>query len=475
MQEVYGASGHFKEAESQTSKNTSGDVKVTEVSVIDKLEEFHTAKEMLERVGEGHTKQLRCVIVYQILLGYFDKVGCMLCICWVHCNPLQVGRLQLNFLFVRATTRKFTADNKCSIEFDPYGFNVRDYRTRQTLLCCDSTGDLYPLHVPPYFSPYLPITIPFGINVLATLVTLKADSSLFIFHKGPDTTYLLLYVDNIILTASSTSLLQRIISLLHANFVMTDLGPLNYFLGISATRTISGIFLSQTKYAAEIFEQAHMLNCNLYRTPIETEKKLGHEGSPITDPTLYHTLAESLQYLIFTRPDLSFPVQQLCLYMHDPREPHLNAMKRVLRYLRGTTDLGLQLFRSTISHLVTYSDADLAGSEMSWNRNLLRELHTPLFTATLVYCDNVSAVYIVEAEYRGVANVVAETSWIRNLLRELHTPLFTATLVYCDNVSAVYMSANPVHHQRTKHLEIDIHFVRDKVAACHVRVLHVPS
>nr|GEV36259.1 NBS-containing resistance-like protein [Tanacetum cinerariifolium] len=80
-----------------------------------------------------------------------------------------------------------------------------------------------------------------------------------------------------------------------------------------------------------------------------------------------------------------------------------------------------------------------------------------------------------EAEYRRVANVVAETSWIRNLLRELHTSLFIATLVYCDNVSVVYMSATPVQHQRTKHIEIDIHFVRDKVAACHVRVLHVPS
>nr|GFC59929.1 ribonuclease H-like domain-containing protein [Tanacetum cinerariifolium] len=112
--------------------------------------------------------------------------------------------------------------------------------------------------------------------------------------------------------------------------------------------------------------------------------------------------------------------------MHDPREPHLNAMKCVLRYLRGTTDLGLQLFRT-------------------------------------------------EAKYRGVANVVAETSWIRNLLRELHTLLFTATLVYCDNVSAIYMSANPVQHQRTKHIEIDIHFVRDKVASGHVRVLHVLS
>ncbi|GKD13366.1 ribonuclease H-like domain-containing protein, partial [Tanacetum coccineum] len=80
-----------------------------------------------------------------------------------------------------------------------------------------------------------------------------------------------------------------------------------------------------------------------------------------------------------------------------------------------------------------------------------------------------------EAEYREVANVVAETTWIPNLLRELKAPLFTATLVYCDNVCAVYMSINPVQHQRTKHIEIDIHFVRDKVATGHIRVLHVPS
>ncbi|GKE77834.1 ribonuclease H-like domain-containing protein, partial [Tanacetum coccineum] len=70
-----------------------------------------------------------------------------------------------------------------------------------------------------------------------------------------------------------------------------------------------------------------------------------------------------------------------------------------------------------------------------------------------------------EAEYRGVANVVAETAWLRNLLCELHSPLSTVTLVYCDNVSAVYMSVNPVQHQRTKHIEIDIHFVRDIVTA----------
>nr|GEV89307.1 ribonuclease H-like domain-containing protein [Tanacetum cinerariifolium] len=117
-------------------------------------------------------------------------------------------------------------------------------------------------------------------------------------------------------------------------------------------------------------------------------------------------------------------------------------MKCVLCYRRGITDLGLQQFQSTTSQLFAYSDADRTGAE---------------------------------AEYRGVANAMAETSWIRNLLRKLQTSLFTATLVYCDNVSAVYMFANPVQHQRSKHIQIDIHFVRDKVAAGRVRVLHVPS
>ncbi|GJV37980.1 ribonuclease H-like domain-containing protein [Tanacetum coccineum] len=102
----------------------------------------------------------------------------------------------------------------------------------------------------------------------------KTDSSLFIFHKGPDTAYLLLYVDDIILTACSTLLQQCIISLLHAEFAMTDLGPLNYFLGISVTRTTSGIFLSQMKYATEILEQAHMLNYNPCRTPMTPRRSL---------------------------------------------------------------------------------------------------------------------------------------------------------------------------------------------------------
>ncbi|GJZ38875.1 ribonuclease H-like domain-containing protein [Tanacetum coccineum] len=134
--------------------------------------------------------------------------------------------------------------------------------------------------------------------------------------------------------------------------------------------------------------------------------------------------------------------------MHDPQEPYMIDLKRILRYVQGTLYFGLQFYSSSTTALIAYS---------GWvsDTTLLRSS--------------------VEAEYRGVANSVAETDWLRNLLRELHTPLQTANLVYCDNMSAIYMSTNPVQHQRTKHIKINIHFVRDKVTKGHVRVLHVPS
>ncbi|GJY72467.1 ribonuclease H-like domain-containing protein [Tanacetum coccineum] len=304
----------------------------------------------------------------------------------------------------------------------------------------------------------------------------RCDSSLFIYRQGADTAYLLLYVDDIVLTASSSDLLQQIITSLHAEFSMTDLGSLNYFLGISVTRNASGMFLSQQKYATEVLDRAGMLNCKPCRTPVDTDSKLSADGAPISDSTLYRSLAGALQYLTFTRPDISYAVQQVCLFMHDPREPHLSALKRILRYVRGTLSYGLQLYSSTTSSLVAYSDADWAGCPTTrrstsgycvfLGNNLLSWSSKRQFTLS-----RSSA----EAEYRGVANAVAETCWLRNLLRELHTPLATATLVYCDNVSAVYLSSNPVQHQRTKHIEIDIHFVRDLVATGAIRVLHVPS
>nr|GEX40893.1 ribonuclease H-like domain-containing protein [Tanacetum cinerariifolium] len=129
-----------------------------------------------------------------------------------------------------------------------------------------------------------------------------------------------------------------------SGFSMTNLGSLNYFVDVSVMRDSSWMFLSQCKYADEILERAHMVNCNSSRTPVDTESKLWDDGDPITDPTLYRSLAGSLQYFTFTPPDISYAVQQIYLYMHDHRDPHFAAFKRMLQYVRGTLDYGLQLF-----------------------------------------------------------------------------------------------------------------------------------
>ncbi|GJS33973.1 putative RNA-directed DNA polymerase [Tanacetum coccineum] len=173
-----------------------------------------------------------------------------------------------------------------------------------------------------------------------------------------------------------------------------------------------------------------------------------------------------LQYLTFTRLDLSNAVQQICLYMHDPREPHFATLKRILRYVQGTLDLGLYLYASATTSLVGYTDADWADCPSTrWSTSGYCVFLGDNMLSWSAKRQHTISRSSAKAEYQGVANVVAETAWIRNLLRELHSPLLTATLVYCDNVSAVYMSANPVQHQRTKHIEIDIHFVRDMVKA----------
>jgi hypothetical protein len=160
--------------------------------------------------------------------------------------------------------------------------------------------------------------------------------------------------------------------------------------------------------------------------------------------------------------------------MHDPREPHLAALKRILRYLQGTLSFGFTLHHSPPADLVVYTDADWAGCPethrstsgfavflgnnlVSWSS---KRQHTVSRSS-------------VEVEYRAVANGVAEATWLRQLLIELRHQPRRATLIYCDNISVVYLSSNPVQHQRTKHVEIDLHFVQEQVALSHVRVLHV--
>ena len=255
------------------------------------------------------------------------------------------------------------------------------------------------------------------------------------------------------------------------------MGALHYFLGIEVVRRATGFFLHQQKYAYELLERAGMLNCKPASTLVDTKAKVSAvEGSPASDAPFYCSISGVLQYLTLTRPDIQYAVQQVCLHMHAPRDTHWALVKRILRYIRGTTAMGLTLTASPDTSLVAYSDADWAGCPDTRR-------------STSGYCVYLGPSLILwsskrqptvsrssaEAEYRAVANAVAECSWLRQLLQELLCEVTKATLVYCDNVSAVYLASNPVHHRRTKHIELDIHFVREHVALGRVRVLHVPT
>jgi hypothetical protein len=233
----------------------------------------------------------------------------------------------------------------------------------------------------------------------------------------------------------------------------------------------------QHQYAADLLQRAGMAECHPMATPVDTQAKLSAtDGAPVADATQYRSLAGALQYLTLTRPDLAYAVQQVCLFMHDPHEPHLALLKRVLRYVKGTLSTGLHIGTGSITSLSAYSDADWAGCPDS--RRSTSE-YCVFLGDNLVSWSSKRQTTVsrssVEAEYRAVAHAVAETCWLRQLLQELHAPISSATIVFCDNVSAVYMTANPVHHRRTKHIEIDIHFVCEKVALGQVRVFRVPS
>ncbi|GJZ65911.1 ribonuclease H-like domain-containing protein [Tanacetum coccineum] len=249
-----------------------------------------------------------------------------------HHHPLHLHNVLLTLSIIKnlISVHQFTRDNNCTIEFDAFGFSVKDYLTRHILLRCDSSSDLYP-DTKPSTSPIVFLSTSAstwhqrlrhpGEQVLCMVET---GTSYMVSSGLQVLSWLInfIYVDDIILTASSPVLLHQIVDSLHREFDMTDLGALNYFLGISVVRYPIGLFLSRKKYARQLLERAHMVNCNPSRTPIDTDSKL-----------------------VFS-------------IMHDPREPHFAALKNVMRYVQGTLELGLQLYASATTSLVGYTDAD---------------------------------------------------------------------------------------------------------------------
>ncbi|KAM6582045.1 hypothetical protein CsatB_009047 [Cannabis sativa] len=305
----------------------------------------------------------------------------------------------------------------------------------------------------------------------------KSDTSLFIRNLSQHTTYLLVYVDDIIVIGSHAKEVSTLISNLSSLFALKDLGNLHYFLGVQITKTDNGLHLCQTKYIQDLLNRTKMQGAKSSNTPMTSGLKLSHFGSDhVLDSTLYRSVVGALQYATITRPDIAFSVNKVSQFMQNPLESHWIAVKRILRYLAGTLDYGLHLQRSTNYDITAFCDADWA-SDPDDRRSTTG--YCVLFGNNLVAWKSKKQQTIsrssTEAEFRSLAAVVTEITWLQSLLTELRISLSTPPTVWCDNLSTVMLAANPILHARTKHIEIDLYFVRDKVMQQQLQVNHVPA
>jgi histone deacetylase 1/2 len=239
-------------------------------------------------------------------------------------------------------------------------------------------------------------------------------------------------------------------------------------LGIEVKKISDGLVLTQGKYASDLLVKVGMKNCKSSPTPLSTSEKLSaHEGEALgpEDSTRYRSVVGALQYLTLTRPDISFSVNKVCQYLHAPTTIHWTAVKRILRYIKDTLTVGITFKKSMSTLISAFSDADWAGciDDRRSTGGFAIFLGPNLVSWSAKKQPTVSR-SSTEAEYKSLANATAEVIWVETLLKELGIKVKEIPCLWCDNMGATYLTANPIFHARTKHIEIDFHFVRERVA-----------
>ncbi|RVW38696.1 Retrovirus-related Pol polyprotein from transposon RE1 [Vitis vinifera] len=313
-----------------------------------------------------------------------------------------------------------------------------------------------------WFSRFSSVVQEFG------MLRSTADHSVFYHHNSlGQCIYLVVYVDDIVITGSDQDGIQKLKQHLFTHFQTKDLGKLKYFLGIEIAQSSSGVVLSQRKYALDILEETGMLDCKPVDTPMDPNVKLvPGQGEPLGDPGRYRRLVGKLNYLTITRPDISFPVSVVSQFLQSPCDSHWDAVIRILRYIKSTPGQGVLYENRGHTQVVGYTDADWAGSPTDRR-------------STSGYCvfiggnliswkskkQDVVARSSAEAEYRAMALATCELIWLRHLLQELRFGKDEQMKLICDNQAALHIASNPVFHERTKHIEVDCHFIREKIAS----------
>jgi len=294
-----------------------------------------------------------------------------------------------------------------------------------------------------------------------------------------DKTILMLYVDDLLVIDDSLQAIDHVKSLLTQEFNMKDMGPVTYYLGIRVVRdeNASSISLIQDTYVRKLLTQYGMDNSKPMETPMEPHLHqkidLGQTDLHLIDR--YQSIVGSLLFLaVQTRPDLAFAVGWLARYCHKPTRQHWSATKRVLRYLQGSANRGITYSRT--GDLQAYSDASyaedpidrkstsayifmLGGGPISW-QSKRQELVTTSTT---------------EAEYIGYSKAAKETAWIRSLLNELGYTAPQPTTLYVDNSSSIALAENNIYRARTKHIDVQYHYVRQEIRRDHIRLEYLPT
>ncbi|KAM1346354.1 hypothetical protein ACFX13_036411 [Malus domestica] len=302
----------------------------------------------------------------------------------------------------------------------------------------------------------------------------NSDHTLFLKRQNGKLTALIVYVDDMVVTGNDPeerAALQRYLS---TEFEMNDLGSLKYFLGIEVSRSSSGIFLSQRKYIIDLLHETGMSACQPVATPLEEGLKLSVDPNQVPiDKGRYQRLVGRLMYLAHTRPDLAYALSVVSQYMHDPGEQHMNAVTRILRYLKGSPGKGILFKRNNHFSVEGYTDADWAGSID--DRRSTSDYFTFVGGNLVTWRSkkqNVVAHSSAEAEYKGMALGICEILWLKLLLSDLGIQHDQPMKLFCDNKAARDIAHNPVQHDRTKHVEVDRFFIKEKLEG---KIIEVPA